>query len=108
MGYRTFDVRVLAAVLFGIGQPMAVMTTPLLISSPAAAQASCIQFFSGNISWKVTNFCNERINVRWRDQGYCASGCMEVVGALAAHSITPIKGGYTWCACWNYNSCCTP
>jgi hypothetical protein len=45
------------------------------------------------------NSCNQKITVKWYDQGSCRTGCGSDVPAGERSSITPVKGRVSWAAC---------
>jgi len=52
----------------------------------------------GGYSWLV-NSCNEKLEVRWIDQGTCNTGCSSAVRAGGKEMISRTKGRVEWAAC---------
>lgn len=65
----------------------------LLISQSYA----CATFYpsAGPGYSQVANFCNYKIYVKWRDQGYCSGGCGAFLGPGSRQNITQIQGRYS-------------
>ena len=44
------------------------------------------------------NSCNQRLNVKWFDEGFCKTGCGATVAAGGKESVTKAKGAVRWAA----------
>lgn len=85
------------------GSKPALVMLGALLASPAAAQMSCLSVrHSGGVTY-LCNLCGDDINVRWEDNGYCSSGCMQHVSAGGRASVTGWQGQTTYQVCWNYD-----
>lgn len=78
---------------FGLTEPT--------FAAPVDNPARCIdidQGRSGDFSY-MENSCNQTLNVRWRDQGHCRTGCSIPIRPASRQTITGMQGDVRWAAC---------
>lgn len=75
----------------------------------SSSSAMCIQDLGKNDlgSQVLRNTCSQYVNLRWRDQGTCNSGCMEFFGPNgSSHVVVGMSGRVRANEC--YGRSCTP
>ena len=68
-------------------------------ASASGKVSYCVQKLRSGNNDLLKNSCTFKIIVKWRDQGYCASGCTTFIAPGAQNGITHVTGAMMYGAC---------